>query len=64
MQFNRRDSRVDHYSSSRLKLTKPSAVSHRMISVQKTQLGIERTKEGQPALLEFITEKAVDFSMF
>ena len=25
---------------------------------------IERTREGTPALLEFITEKAVDFSIF
>jgi len=28
------------------------------------QRGIEQTKAGKPALLEFITEKAVDFSMF
>jgi acetolactate synthase-1/2/3 large subunit len=26
--------------------------------------GIAKTREGTPVLLEFITEKAVDFSMF
>ena len=33
-------------------------------TVFRTRRGIEKTREGTPALLEFITEKAVDVSRF
>ena len=40
------------------RVTEPSAI------VPAIKRAIAKTKEGTPALLEFITEKAVDFSMF
>jgi len=40
------------------RVTEPGAI------VSAIKRGIEATREGTPALLEFITEKAVDFSIF
>jgi acetolactate synthase-1/2/3 large subunit len=40
------------------RVTEPEAI------VPAIRRGIEKTREGTPALLEFITEKAVDFSRF
>jgi acetolactate synthase-1/2/3 large subunit len=40
------------------RVTEPSAI------VPAIKRGIEKTREGTPVLLEFITEKAVDFSRF
>jgi acetolactate synthase-1/2/3 large subunit len=40
------------------RVTEPEAI------VPAIRRGIEKTRAGTPALLEFITEKAVDFSRF
>ena len=40
------------------RVTEPGAI------IPAIKRAIAKTKEGTPALLEFITEKAVDFSMF